>query len=129
MDPATNPLDIRIDREHAVSVVFEDGAECVFPVHALRASCPCAGCRGMRERGEDAWPRPGGSTRITVLDAQLNGAWGLSIDWSDGHRTGIYAWEALRRWWEHGLMGGLTLEPVPEPDAGPGAGSPGDEPR
>ena len=38
-----------------------------------------------------------------VTDAQLSGAWGLSIDWSDGHSTGIYAWSTLRRWWDAGL--------------------------
>lgn len=122
MDPTTTPLDIQIDREQAVSIVFEDGGECVFPVPALRAACPCAGCRGMRERGDTAWPRPGASAAIAVRSAELNGAWGLTIDWSDGHSTGIYSWEALRRWWDRGLAGGLTIEPVPEPSGEPGAG-------
>lgn len=120
MDPTTTPLDIQIDRAEAVRVVFEDGTECVFTVDALRAACPCAGCRGMRERGQQAWPRSGSETRIAVRHAELNGAWGLSIDWSDGHSTGIYAWEALRRWWDRGLSGGLTPEPVHEPGAGAG---------
>jgi DUF971 family protein len=122
MDPTTTPLDIQIDRERAVTVVFEDGVECIFPVDELRAVCPCATCRGMRERGETAWPRPGATSSIAVRHAELNGAWGLSIDWSDGHSTGIYAWEALRRWWDQGLVGGLTVEPFPEHDGDPGAG-------
>lgn len=124
MNPATTPIDIQIDREHAVTVVFEDGVECVFPVHALRSACPCAGCRGQRERGEVAWPRLGAPTTIAVRGAELNGAWGLSIDWSDGHSTGIYAWEALRRWWDAGLMGGLTLDPAPQPDDDPASDTP-----
>ena len=129
MDPTTTPLDIQIDRERAVTVVFEDGVECIFPVDAMRAVCPCATCRGMRERGDQAWPRPGAGTTIAVRHAELNGAWGLSIDWSDGHSTGIYAWEALRRWWDQGLAGGLTLEPFPEHDGDPGAGPSPDGPR
>lgn len=35
---------------------------------------------------------------ISITDAELAGAWGLSLDWSDGHSTGIYAWTTLRQW-------------------------------
>jgi DUF971 family protein len=37
---------------------------------------------------------------VTIEDAELVGAWGMSIRWSDGHSTGIYSWDALRRWCE-----------------------------
>ena len=124
--PATTPADIDIVRDRALTVTFEDGAVAVFEVRALRAACPCASCRGWRERGEDAWPRPGMSDTVQISHAELTGAWGLSIDWSDGHSTGIYAWEALRRWWDGGLVGALTLEPPVATDVDPGAGpSPG----
>ena len=97
--PEQTPADIDIDRERAVTVTFEDGAVCEFPVQVMRAACPCAGCRGTRERGQDVrFPAD-----VAVRDAQLSGAWGLSIDWSDGHSTGIYAWSTLRRWWDAGL--------------------------
>lgn len=96
----TTPADIDIVRDTAVTVTFEDGVSCTFPVAELRAACPCAECRGKREQGEVAWPRPGQNAQIAIVDAKLNGAWGLSIDWSDGHNTGIYAWSLLRRWWD-----------------------------
>jgi len=32
--------------------------------------------------------------------AELVGAWGLSVTWNDGHSTGIYPFESLRRWRE-----------------------------
>jgi DUF971 family protein len=102
-DPAHTPADIDVARDRAVRVTFEDGVIAEFPVAVLRAACPCATCRGMRERRALAWPPPGESTAISIRDAQLSGAWGLSIDWSDGHSTGIYAWATLRRWWDAGL--------------------------
>lgn len=109
-DPRETPVDIDIVRDTAVTVTFEDGQCCVFPVLELRAVCPCASCRGWRERGEQAWPRPGMADDIAILHAELSGAWGLSIDWSDGHSTGIYAWSVLRRWWDDGRQGGLTID-------------------
>ena len=101
-------VDIVVERESAVTLTYADGVVAVFPVAVLRAACPCAGCRGWRDRGEVAWPRPGLSATSTLLDAQLTGAWGISIDWSDGHNTGIYAWGHLRRWWDSDLSAPLV---------------------
>lgn len=104
------PVDIDIVRDRDITVTFEDGAVAVYPVAALRSVCPCAECRGRRERGTDPWPA-GAHRGITIRDAELNGAWGLSIVWSDGHATGIYAWSVLRLWWDAGLAGGLVEDP------------------
>jgi DUF971 family protein len=101
---------VEIERTEQMSVTFDDGTVCVFPLAALRAACPCATCRGWRERGEPAWPRPGQAATIEVRDAEFVGAWGVSIKWNDGHDTGIYAWSALRRWWSAGLDEPLTEE-------------------
>ena len=107
------PSDIDIDRTRSMTVTFADGTVAVFPVDALRAACPCAACRGWRERGEPAWPRPGGASTIEIRDAELTGAWGISVQWSDGHDTGIFAWERLRTWWDAGLDGPLVVDPTP----------------
>ena len=92
-------VDVTIERTEQVAVTFEDGVVCTFPVAELRAACPCATCRGLRERGDVAWPRTGQDPSISIRDASFTGAWGISIEWSDGHDTGIYAWSYLRRWW------------------------------
>lgn len=126
IDERIVPADIDIVRAESVTITFEDGLVCRFPVDALRAACPCASCRGWRGRGEVAWPRPGQSDVIAITDAALSGAWGLSIDWDDGHSTGIYAWSTLRRWWDAGMAGGLVVEPGDGPGVEPGDG-PGDE--
>ena len=36
------------------------------------------------------------ATRVGLTE--LVGAWGISFTWNDGHATGIYPWDALRRW-------------------------------
>jgi hypothetical protein len=38
---------------------------------------------------------------------------GLSIRWSDGHSTGIYSRDALRRWCDEGSPDGLVTD-LPE---------------
>ncbi len=111
-EPAETPavVDVTIERSESVAITFDDGVICSFGVDQLRAACPCATCRGFRERGETAWPRHGQPTTISITHAEFAGAWGVSITWSDGHDTGIYAWEPLRRWWLSGLDATLTEE-------------------
>ena len=112
--PAVTPIDIDIVRDRSVTVTFADDEVAEYPVAMLRAACPCASCRGWRERGELAWPRPAIPDTVTIAHAELTGAWGLSIDWDDGHSTGIYAWSVLRDWWDRGLIGGLVADPSPD---------------
>jgi DUF971 family protein len=89
---------VDVDREHGVAVTWDDGREGRFELVELRRACPCATCRGRRDRGLAAWPLPGGSEEVAVAGAELVGAWGISFTWSDGHGTGIYPWDSLRRW-------------------------------
>jgi DUF971 family protein len=36
--------------------------------------------------------------KLTAVGAELVGGWGMTITWSDGHSTGIFAWSILRAW-------------------------------
>ena len=91
-------VDVEVDREVEVRISYDDGVTAVFPVLALRRGCPCAGCRGRREKGQEAYT----ADTVSIRDAELRGNWGVSFTWSDGHDTGIYAWEHLRQWWDAG---------------------------
>jgi DUF971 family protein len=93
-------VDVDVQRAEAVTITYSDGMVCRFAVGDLRAACPCASCRGWRERGEVAWPRPGAPDAIEIAHAELVGAWGISFVWSDGHEAGIFPWDRLRDWCE-----------------------------
>lgn len=98
MESRYEPATIDVDRDEAVTINFVDGEVARFDLLSLRQGCPCATCRGLRDQGQEAWPRPGSPTPLRVEDAQLHGAWGLTITWNDGHATGIFPFDALRRW-------------------------------
>ena len=91
-------VDIEVRRSEGLTMTFADGHVAECDLMRLRLFCPCATCRTLRERGEDAWPRDGSPVRLQITDAELHGAWGLNITWNDGHSTGIYPFEQLRRW-------------------------------
>jgi DUF971 family protein len=90
------PRTVDVKRDEGVTIEWEDGHVSRFGLEELRLDCHCAECRGLRDQGVAVWPRPGAPEVLRVESAKLVGAYGLSIDWNDGHNTGIYSWEMLR---------------------------------
>ncbi len=95
---SNEPVDLEVKRDEGVTIRFADGHVARIGLMELRLGCPCATCRSLRERGEEGWPRPGAPNPLRITDAQFHGAYALQITWNDGHRTGLYTFEALRRW-------------------------------
>lgn len=91
-------LNIEVDRESHVEIEFKDGVTARFELAPLRLGCPCAECNSRRQKDEPVSKSVMEGDPISITDAKLAGAWGLSLDWSDGHSTGIYAWTVLRQW-------------------------------
>src|SRR5262249_32036316 len=112
VDERYEPATIDVDREAAVTITFRDGHVARFELVELRQACPCARCRGLRDQGEPAWPRPGSPEPLRIEHAELHGAWGLTTTWNDGHATGISPSESLYPW--------PTRGPPFRPDSGLG---------
>ena len=70
----------------------------LIPFGVLRRACPCAACKGeFGHAGRFATNpelRPG---EDELADISLVGAYGLNVVWADGHNTGIYTFDSLRR--------------------------------
>jgi DUF971 family protein len=93
------PVDVEVDREHGVTLVWPDGHTSHYRLADLRAGCPCAECRNARMAGGPSCPAPPGTAeQLRVEDAEFAGSYGLHLRWNDGHHTGIFSWELLRRW-------------------------------
>jgi DUF971 family protein len=91
------PTAVELDRAERLTLRWPGGETAVFPLSELRAACPCAECRGLREQGRRVGPAPD-APPVQARGAELVGGWGLSIEWSDGHSTGIFSWGVLRSW-------------------------------
>ncbi len=101
VDPATQPLEIDLDREKQLRIRWADDRQSICPLPALRRSCPCAACRGEREReAHGGLPVVSGidSQRdmVYATSAQLVGNYALRLTWRDGHDSGIYDFALLR---------------------------------
>lgn len=82
-----------------VAIVWDDGAESYFPFEKLRAASPSAETQGERDifgqqyGGGGAKKFPG----VEVTGWEQVGNYALRFDFSDGHRTGLYSYDYLRK--------------------------------
>jgi DUF971 family protein len=75
-------------------LAWDDGytAECGYDT--LRGYCPCAGCQG-HYASEVSYHAP--EAPVEPVSIEPVGNYAISIHWSDGHATGIYRFDFLRR--------------------------------
>ena len=95
------PTKLELAGEDRLRITWSDSRVREYSVRELRDKCPCATCREKR----NAPPPP--PTQLAILsDAETRplrliamnpvGNYAYSIDFSDGHDTGIYTLESLR---------------------------------
>ena len=68
----------------------------VYPARALRLACPCAACVDEFS-GRPLLEASAVAADVRAESVALVGAYGIRVVWSDGHSTGIYTFELLRR--------------------------------
>lgn len=75
-------------------VAFDDGSSIDIPFEKLRVESPSAEVQG---HGPGQKRVVSGKENVGVVDAQPVGRYAVRIVFDDGHDTGIYSWEYLRK--------------------------------
>ena len=104
VDGGVKPVSLDLKKEVALTVTWSDGRVSVYPVGYLRRMSPSAEARQLREQmaSNPLTVLPGNSsptaddTPFAATGAELVGHYAIRIEFSDGHRTGIYTWSYLR---------------------------------
>ncbi len=103
MDP-----DTKVDSNHpspkklhqidatTLGITWTDGHESTYAVKKLRESCPCANC--IDEWSGEKKIKPGMiPDSIRPKDIKSVGLYAVQFFWNDGHDTGLYPHELLRK--------------------------------
>jgi DUF971 family protein len=90
------PIEVQIIGAE-VALRWSDGRETYYPAARLRAASPSAETQGERDvfgqqRGGHG---PRDFSGVTVTGWERIGSYALRFDFSDGHRTGLYAYDYL----------------------------------
>ncbi len=93
-----SPVNIQIIGAE-VAIAWEDGAESYLPAARLRAASPSAETQGETDIFGNKYGGNGPKefTGVTVLGWERIGNYAVRFDFSDGHRTGLYSYDYLRK--------------------------------
>ena len=98
LDPqaSVTPASLRQVGERELEIVWKDGHTSRYDVVALRRACPCAVCvdevTGKRVlKPEDV------AEEVKPRQLKPVGRYAIQFEWSDGHDTGIYSFDLLRK--------------------------------
>jgi DUF971 family protein len=90
------PAEIRKKGGERVTIRWADAHVSTYEARYLRGRCPCAQCvsetSGVRLVHEEHI-----DPSVAIAAARTVGNYALHFDWSDGHTTGIYSFDYLRR--------------------------------
>jgi DUF971 family protein len=105
---AVTPLKVRVKKTEGtgVEIDWRDGHASSWNFAWLRNACPCATCHEEREKSGrqpgEAKPKPKillvmYEPPVRPLEVHSVGKYAIKFKWSDGHESGIYSWDYLRR--------------------------------
>jgi len=91
--------DVEPGRPSVIEISWSDGKTGMYPPRLLRDACPCATCRDQRTAAPPPSLLPVLDPRETVPLAVVGmtpvGQYAYSIEFSDGHSSGIYTLDYL----------------------------------
>ena len=83
-----------------LAVKWDDGGESFVPLERLRRCCPCAGCKGEVDIMGNLYKnpdRPLTPAAFKLVRIERVGGYAIQPTWADGHESGIFSFDYLRR--------------------------------
>lgn len=105
---APTPTSVELSNDRTtVSFAWSDGQHGAATAQALRRECPCASCVDEWS-GKRTLDPASVSDGTTIRDVKAVGNYALCFTFDDGHGTGLYVFDLLRR---------IAASPTPGPTA------------
>ncbi len=106
--PPSEPEHIAISKSKGIKIDWKDDHHSEYSLAYLRDECPCASCTGAHgtppQKSNYASESPAGPNlfpmykpTLRMNDVEAVGGYAIRMSWSDGHNTGIYSFDHLRR--------------------------------
>ena len=98
------PEHIAISKSKGIKIDWKDDHRSEYALPYLRDACPCATCTGAHgtEPQKSNYAGPSNPFQmfapvLKMLNVEPVGHYAIRIEWSDGHNTGIYSFDHLRK--------------------------------
>jgi DUF971 family protein len=83
-----------------VAIKWQDGSESFIRLEKFRRACPCAGCKGEMDVLGNVYKNPEqplSPAAFRLVRLEPVGGYALQPVWADGHATGIYSFDYLKK--------------------------------
>jgi DUF971 family protein len=83
-----------------LAVKWDDGSESFIPLERFRRACPCAGCKGEIDIMGKVYrnpEKPLSPESFRLLRVEHIGGYALQPVWGDGHSSGLFSFDYLKR--------------------------------
>jgi DUF971 family protein len=83
-----------------LAIRWDDNQESFIALEKLRRSCPCAGCSGEVDILGNIYKNPDKPLPPAAFELKRFvpvGGYAIQLFWGDGHSSGIFAFDYLRR--------------------------------
>ena len=103
MRRAAEPEHIAISKSTGIEIDWLDGHHSSYRLAQLRDECPCATCTGSHgtepQRSNYSTPElfPMFKPTLKMDSVEAVGSYAVRIYWNDGHSSGIYSFDHLRK--------------------------------
>lgn len=91
---------IKIINREDLFIKWDDNSGSRIGLKYLRDECPCANCKGetiLLKTYRPAKPQTSTPEMYKIKNIETVGSYAIQISWQDGHNTGIYSWEYLKK--------------------------------
>jgi len=93
---STRPKEVNTEDPLVTVITWDDGSVQRYPNRYLRSQCPCAGCVDENS-GKRVITLDQVDPQVKITAMNPVGRYALHFTWSDGHSTGLYSYETLRK--------------------------------
>ena len=104
IETKAEPEHIAISKSKGIKIDWKDSHHSEYALGYLRDECPCATCTGAHgtEPQKSSYAAPANPFQMFTPTLKMNGVeevghYAIKIQWSDGHNTGIYSYDHLRK--------------------------------
>jgi len=106
IETQAEPEHIAISKSKGIQIDWKGGHRSSYSLAYLRDHCPCASCTGAHgtepQRSSYSAPQQTNPFKmytpvLKMLNVEPVGHYAFRIEWSDGHNTGIYSYDHLRK--------------------------------
>ena len=90
------PVKISEESDTELLISWSDNTDSIYNARSLRLLCPCAGCID-EWTGEKRLDETKVAADITFKNISVVGRYALNFEFSDGHDSGIFSFDLLRK--------------------------------